>query len=378
MRKTLILTVIFLLGLFAMGAGSALAYDAGCTGAGPYSITTGQFCYGSQSTYYSQAQYQPQYQYQQPVVVQASSAFTRELSFGARGNDVVNLQQLLSNRGYSVGRIDGVFGSRTRNAVINYQLDSGLSATGVADSETLARLSSTVSTAAYASSTPTIYSPNCPLVFVNGVVQRTCQPLPVPPPIPTQRPVISGVSGPQSLNVNQQGTWTVSASSVYGGNLSYSVNWGDQPMYAYGTNNSLSYPQQSATFTHTYVQAGTYTPVFTVTNNLGQTATTSLSVYVSGNYNNSFPTISYLSPSSGRVGTQVTVFGSGFGFGSNNVYFGSYVVPNIYSYNGTSLTFTVPQTGTTNCFSYPCSQNFNVSVNNSYNTSNQVNFTLNY
>jgi peptidoglycan hydrolase-like protein with peptidoglycan-binding domain len=40
-------------------------------------------------------------------------------------------------------------------------------------------------------------------------------------------PVISSVSGPQTLNVNQTGTWSVVASDPSGDPLTYSVDWGD-------------------------------------------------------------------------------------------------------------------------------------------------------
>ena len=97
-------------------------------------------------------------------------------------------------------------------------------------------------------------------------------------------PVITGVSGPQSLNVNQTGTWTINAYDTNGGNLSYSVNWGD--MMVYGNGASMMFPQfpvqQSATFTHAYSYAGTFSSTFTVTNVNGKSASTSLSVNVGG------------------------------------------------------------------------------------------------
>ncbi|MFA7201657.1 MAG: PKD domain-containing protein [Candidatus Paceibacterota bacterium] len=100
----------------------------------------------------------------------------------------------------------------------------------------------------------------------------------------TNYPVISGVSGPQSLTTNQQGTWNVNAYNLEGGNLSYSVDWGD----AYRKTCLSGAPcaavsamsQQSATFTHVYTYGGTYTITFTVTNDAGQSAKTSLSVKV--------------------------------------------------------------------------------------------------
>ena len=113
-------------------------------------------------------------------------------------------------------------------------------------------------------------------------------------------PTISGVSGPQTLNVNETGTWTVNASSSNGGTLSYSVNWGDE-VYATPMTNLLrgQTMQQSATFTHSYSQVGTYSPTFTVTNNNGQNASTSLSVNIGGGISNS--SITVLSPNGGET-----------------------------------------------------------------------------
>ena len=104
---------------------------------------------------------------------------------------------------------------------------------------------------------------------------RYCKP-------PTGGPVISGISGSQTLSVNQQGTWTVKAYDSSGGTLSYLVNWGDDDNRQMGYNPSSmdTTTYQSATFTHSYGTAGTYTPTFYVTNSSGQRAQTSLSVNV--------------------------------------------------------------------------------------------------
>lgn len=130
-------------------------------------------------------------------------------------------------------------------------------------------------------------------------------------------PVISGVDGPQVLNVNQTGTWTVKASSPNGGNLSYAVVWGDEVDGLVGPSAGSPFlPQQSATFTHTYQQAGIYTPKFTVTSantincfttpcpSNGGTAQTSLSVNVGSVAPK--PLITVISPNGGenlRIGS---------------------------------------------------------------------------
>ena len=126
----------------------------------------------------------------------------------------------------------------------------------------------------------------------------------------TNPPVISGISGPQSLNVNQMGTWTVNASDSSGGNLSYSVIWGDEVLPQcshFGCPASSTTSQQSATFTHTYSFAAAFNPTFTVTNSSGQSAKTSLSVNVgSTTTTNHNPVLGLIAvPTSIQVGQSV-------------------------------------------------------------------------
>ncbi|HTH23105.1 MAG TPA: peptidoglycan-binding domain-containing protein, partial [Nitrososphaeraceae archaeon] len=48
------------------------------------------------------------------------------LEYGASGNEVKVLQQLLQNSGHDPGSIDGKFGPNTRNAIIKLQEANGL------------------------------------------------------------------------------------------------------------------------------------------------------------------------------------------------------------------------------------------------------------
>ena len=94
---------------------------------------------------------------------------------------------------------------------------------------------------------------------------------------------ISEIQGPQKLNVNQQGLWTITASDSLGKNLRYSVNWGDtapSPLSLKSGIKITQYTQQTAIFTHTYTKPGTYYAMFTVTNNSEQSATAGLMVTV--------------------------------------------------------------------------------------------------
>jgi peptidoglycan hydrolase-like protein with peptidoglycan-binding domain len=62
------------------------------------------------------------------------------LRLGARGSEVTNLQQELRQRGFNPGRVDGVYGSQTQEAVRQFQRTRNLSADGIAGGETLSAL----------------------------------------------------------------------------------------------------------------------------------------------------------------------------------------------------------------------------------------------
>ena len=95
---------------------------------------------------------------------------------------------------------------------------------------------------------------------------------------------INSVSGPNSLNVGQTGTWKVNVTGSAMSELTYSVVWGEEDGYAgvsaSGAKTAIS---QTGTFTHSYTQAGTYTVRFKVTDNRGVSAQTSLTVVVGNN-----------------------------------------------------------------------------------------------
>ena len=94
---------------------------------------------------------------------------------------------------------------------------------------------------------------------------------------------ISGLDAPATLAMGVSGTWTVHASAPStAGTLHYSVVWGDEAQQA---NAAIAAPaphdiQTSASFTHAYRTAGTYTAVFTVTDDSGHSAQTSSTITV--------------------------------------------------------------------------------------------------
>ena len=183
-------------------------------------------------------------------------------------NEVSTLQDFLQGKGYLNNEPTGYFGLLTFGAVKSFQTANGISQTG----------------------------------YVGPVTREKIRTLTCNSITPNfSKPVISGTQGPQSLNINETGTWRILATDIGGGDLSYSVNWGDVGVIynlnqIYSTTNNLS---QSSTFTHSYSQAGNYTVVFTVTNNLGRSATTSLSVNVVNV--NPVSAITVLSPNGGET-----------------------------------------------------------------------------
>jgi len=101
-----------------------------------------------------------------------------------------------------------------------------------------------------------------------------------------------------------------------------------------------------------------------------------------GGYNNYYgaPVISSLSTNSGLVGSSVTVYGSSFDYSNNTVNFDGTSMTGIPSYNGTSLTFTVPQVYAQNYAPYNYSNNsygsYPIYVVNSRGTSNSLTFAI--
>lgn len=70
-----------------------------------------------------------------------NSGGTKALSkYGSTGSEVTQIQQRLQELGYDPGTADGIYGTRTKNAVISFQRDYGLSDDGIAGPKTLEAL----------------------------------------------------------------------------------------------------------------------------------------------------------------------------------------------------------------------------------------------
>ncbi|GMU74099.1 MAG: hypothetical protein AMXMBFR44_2980 [Candidatus Campbellbacteria bacterium] len=94
-------------------------------------------------------------------------------------------------------------------------------------------------------------------------------------------PVISGITAPTVLSAGQEGTWEVRASDPEDGSLSYAVDWGDSNMFSRAFKAEQEFVQ-TATFSHVYDHDGVYTVRFTVMDEEGRTAKSSVTVRVDG------------------------------------------------------------------------------------------------
>jgi hypothetical protein len=204
----------------------------------------------------------------------------------------------------------------------------------------------------------------------------------------TGNPTISSVNGPNSLGVGVTGTWTINVNTPGSGYSTVSVTWGDTgngyvnqaaPQQVYGGSQTL-------TFTHAYYASGTYTVTFTLSNQYGQSTSASATVQVTGSGSAGTVSLTSMSPTSGRVGTQIALTGSNF-TSDNTVHFGVGGTVHVPSYNGTTIYFTVPSY-ISQCDVMPGTQCFaatpvtpgvyQVYVQNSLGQSTMQNFTVTY
>jgi len=228
----------------------------------------------------------------------------RNLSRGTQGDDVRGLQEYLNAEGYLSANATGYFGPMTANAVARWQATQGVSSVGAVGPVSRERIRlwcgnprpqvCTMEYAPVCGSKPIVcittpcnpvqqtYSNRCMMqadgaTFLYEGACRNDQ--------ANRPPVISGLSGPTSLTLNEQGTWRIDASDPENGNLSYSVTWGDEwAMMGAPRASSADYSVvQSTTFTHSYAYAGTYTVSVVVRDTAGNEARATATVSVSNN-----------------------------------------------------------------------------------------------
>ena len=160
----------------------------------------------------------------------------------------------------------------------------------------------------------------------------------------TGAPSITNVSGPTNLGTGATGTWSVTFNNPGNSYVSVSASWGDTGNgYVNQAAPQISYTTGSSTFTftHAYNTQGNYTITFTLGSSSGQSTISTATVNVSGSGNTNALVLNSISPTSGNIGTQVMLTGSGF-TGDNTIHFGVGGVMHVPSQSNTYLYFTVP------------------------------------
>ncbi|MDD5026261.1 MAG: peptidoglycan-binding protein [Candidatus Peribacteraceae bacterium] len=192
--------------------------------------------------------------------------------------EVSLLQDFLNVHGYLATEPTGFFSSTTRKAVKAFQKDVGLRPTGFVAAFTRKKIS-TISCGTTVPEDPPV-SQNLP-------------------------PVIDGLTAPSFLAVGELGTWTVNAHDPENRPLTYTMNWGDTilPIQPVSPNSAFFQTAQTATFTHTYVSAGTYTVQISVKDDGGNVQSASAVVNVTNTAEQGSLTVSL--SSSNPLGDQI-------------------------------------------------------------------------
>lgn len=276
------------------------------------------------------------------------TAITKDLSLGSRNSEVTTLQNFLVSQNYPGGgawMITGYFGQATAQAVRNFQGQQGLPSTGTVDSSTRTAVAR-VTCGGQASVTQT----NAP--YNQG----------------STYPYTYNTIGSLAITTLSQNTGFAGASVTIWGTgfdaFNNTVNFGTISLGNISSNGTSltfvvpSYPPGGTVDLRVTNSRGTSNPIsFTIVQNpiacgpytsyagpYGSSCACG-SYGCAGNMNPNAivtPALHYLSPSSGGVGSAITVFGSGFTTTGNTVHFGSGVIANLNSPDGRSVSFTLP------------------------------------
>jgi len=231
--------------------------------------------------------------------------FNANLKVGDTGSEVRNLITALKKEGFEIDdsergdSANATFDESTASAISGFQqkyIDEILKpvglkyGTGFAGKSTRAKLNQLYGCGAKQAKPPVVcaqYMPPSEDFCANGKIvypdkdENGCfrPPKCILSQTNNQPPVTHGVGGPTTLKAGETGTWKIWAYDPENGPLTYDVAWGDTFGSGYAPQ-TANLPSQTATFTHSYNTAGTYTPIFTVTDKDGLSAKTSISVNV--------------------------------------------------------------------------------------------------
>ena len=340
-----------------------------------------------------------------PAVSAGCVTLSRDLTVGMRGSDVTSLQSFLVAQNYPGSgswMVTGYFGAATAAAVRNFQTQRGLTQTGIADSATRAAIGNCLSgqsgssVSNYNYTNPFSYNSNS---FNYGYNNSGTNPYNYNYNYNYNTNYSYPVTGAVHIDTLSVTSAVTGASvTISGSGFDYnnnSVFVGSTPVtgIASYSGSSLSFvvPQNVSGAVMVYVansRGSSNSLTLNVINFTGGSGC--VYPYQTGYGNcggcgmygipcpNARLAITSLSPDNGAIGSQVTVYGSGFTTSGNTVRFGNGIIANIGSQDGRAISFAVPanMTGYNNIpvglGTYP------VSVSNASGyTSNTLPFTVN-
>src|SRR3989344_6760905 len=346
----------------------------------------------------SAASAQTYYSFYDSVNSGVCASLTSDLSVGSRGASVSTLQIFLVAQNYPGGgnwMITGYYGQATAAAVRIFQSQHGLAQTGIADAATRTAMCGG-SYSNYGTNYNYTYNPYIsPYAGGYGGTQynyqntyNTCGAYPYLP---------IGQAGFYSCYTNNSSAPVLtSLSPAYGGPGTSVTVYGtgfdsaNNTVYIGGTTlrNISSYNGTALVFTMPSNISGSVSVsvgnTYGVSNALTfQTGGSPIvcGTYPYGSYGTYCPPPVYgqisINPASGAIGTSVTVYGGSFSRTNNTVHFGNGIIANLNSFDGTSLSFTVPSTISGYGYQPIGLGTYNVSVTNAAGqTSNAVPFTI--
>lgn len=122
------------------------------------------------------------------------------LSMGTRGSDVSRLQKQLKAAGFNPGGVDGVFGSKTKAAVLEYQRAKHLSADGVVGPNTSKKLFGSSSSKYFDGKSDFASAGPGPIAAGNGSSPAKVQKFINTAVAQTGKPYVFGAEGPRAFD----------------------------------------------------------------------------------------------------------------------------------------------------------------------------------
>ncbi len=179
------------------------------------------------------------------VILEACFDGERTLGFGASGGAVTKIQQALVDAGFPLPQfgVDGIFGSETRGALIDFQRSSSLTESGVVDSSTMSSLD-----ALYSYGQPSL--PTGPPATVAPSI--TPEVIKLAPANTSLTRTTVGVGEFVRFSANTSGTWTASEGRIVGLNSGQNVVW-EAPAVASSPQITLTTPSGAASVTMTVI-----------------------------------------------------------------------------------------------------------------------------